>query len=231
MTGGRDVVDGVTSRSAPVRSSGIAGRRRQRPGGAGGGDRRAAACRRRYRHARRRGRHRILPRELHDRGSAFVPADRQRFGLVLYFPLTDNLVLNDYYRPPFARGLVRDEAAIPGTPSRPSSSTTSERLPPPRRPGRCRAATSRSWWWRARSKRELRLLVLDQPTRGLDVGSIEFIHRQAIAKPRRRDRDAARLRRAGRGARDLGPDRRSCTEGGSCRSSTAGPPTARRSAC
>jgi simple sugar transport system ATP-binding protein len=30
--------------------------------------------------------------------------------------------------------------------------------------------------------RDLRLLVLDQPTRGLDVGSIEFIHRQAIAK-------------------------------------------------
>ena len=30
--------------------------------------------------------------------------------------------------------------------------------------------------------RDLQLLVLDQPTRGLDVGSIEFIHRQAIAK-------------------------------------------------
>ena len=30
--------------------------------------------------------------------------------------------------------------------------------------------------------RDLRVLVLDQPTRGLDVGSIEFIHRQAIAK-------------------------------------------------
>ena len=30
--------------------------------------------------------------------------------------------------------------------------------------------------------RQLQLLVLDQPTRGLDVGSIEFIHRQAIAK-------------------------------------------------
>src|SRR5258705_13243177 len=30
--------------------------------------------------------------------------------------------------------------------------------------------------------RDLRLLVLDQPTRGLDVGSIEFIHRQTIAK-------------------------------------------------
>ena len=29
---------------------------------------------------------------------------------------------------------------------------------------------------------DLRLLILDQPTRGLDVGSIEFIHRQAIAK-------------------------------------------------
>ena len=52
------------------------------------------------------------PRELHERAVSFVPADRQRYGLVLSFPLTDNLVLTDYRKPPYARGLVRDETAI-----------------------------------------------------------------------------------------------------------------------
>ena len=37
-------------------------------------------------------------------GVAYVPADRHRFGLVLPFPLADNLVLTSYYRPPYARG-------------------------------------------------------------------------------------------------------------------------------
>ncbi len=38
-------------------------------------------------------------------GIAFVPADRQRFGLVLAFPLADNLVLTDYYTEPCSRGV------------------------------------------------------------------------------------------------------------------------------
>src|SRR5687767_15032373 len=52
------------------------------------------------------------PRQLHRRGLAFVPGDRHRFGLVLTFPLTDNLVLTDYYHAPFANGLQRNDDAI-----------------------------------------------------------------------------------------------------------------------
>ncbi|MGH2456194.1 MAG: ABC transporter ATP-binding protein, partial [Candidatus Limnocylindria bacterium] len=48
------------------------------------------------------------PRTLHRHGLGFVPGDRQRFGLVLSFPVTDNLVLNDYYQPPYASGLRRN---------------------------------------------------------------------------------------------------------------------------
>ena len=51
-------------------------------------------------------------RRLHDLGVGYVPADRHRFGLVLSFPLTDNVVLTDYYQPPYSRGLTRDDAAI-----------------------------------------------------------------------------------------------------------------------
>ena len=89
-----------------------------------------------------------------------------------------------------------------------SRSTTCARRHRPSSPARCRAATSRRSSSRASSSGELSLLVLDQPTRGLDVGSIEFIHRQVIAR-----RDAGcgrppRLRRARRGPGAVGPDRR-----------------------
>ena len=51
-------------------------------------------------------------------GVAYVPADRHRFGLVLPFPVADNLVLTAYYRAPFARGILRDEGAIQAEPAR-----------------------------------------------------------------------------------------------------------------
>ena len=90
----------------------------------------------------------------------------------------------DQLPPPAVR--ARHPAQRRGDPARrPRSgsrrSTSGRRRPTPR-PRRCPAATSRRSSSPASSSRDLRLLVLDQPTRGLDVGSIEFIHRQAIAK-------------------------------------------------
>ncbi len=122
------------------------------------------------------------PRDLHQRGMAFVPADRHRFGLVLSYPLTDNLVLTDYFRPPYARGIMRDEDAI-----RVQAGKAVEQYDI-RTPSVDVAAATLSGGNQQKVivarelDRDLRLLVLDQPTRGLDVGSIEFIHRQAIAK-------------------------------------------------
>ena len=49
---------------------------------------------------------------MNEAGVAFVPADRHRFGLVLDFDVADNLVLTSYYRPPYARGILRNEDAI-----------------------------------------------------------------------------------------------------------------------
>jgi simple sugar transport system ATP-binding protein len=122
------------------------------------------------------------PRRIHRAGVGFVPADRHRFGMVLSFPLTDNLCLTDYYHAPFARGLVRDEDAIREYAERlvgqfdvrtPSVDVTGGALSGGNQQ---KVVVAREF------DGELRLLVLEQPTRGLDVGSIEFIHRQAIAK-------------------------------------------------
>ncbi|MEO6577578.1 MAG: ABC transporter ATP-binding protein [Candidatus Limnocylindria bacterium] len=122
------------------------------------------------------------PRQLHQLGVGFVPADRHRFGIVLSFPLTDNLALNDYYRAPYARGFVRDEDAVRKYAERviaeydvrtPSPDVTASTLSGGNQQ---KVVVAREF------DGDLRFLLLDQPTRGLDVGSIEFIHRQAIAK-------------------------------------------------
>jgi simple sugar transport system ATP-binding protein len=130
------------------------------------------------------------PRELQQRGMSFVPGDRHRFGLVLSFPLSDNLVLTQYDEAPFVRGVLRNDGAIDAWAKQaieqydirtPSAEVTASTLSGGNQQ---KAVVAREF------SRKLSVLVLDQPTRGLDVGSIEFIHRQVVAK---RDEGAAIL--------------------------------------
>jgi len=122
------------------------------------------------------------PRQLHGLGVGFVPADRQRFGLVLSFPLADNIVLNDYHAEPYARGFVRETVAIDARAEAcvvefdirtPSIEVTAGTLSGGNQQ---KVVVAREFG------RDLRLLVLDQPTRGLDVGSVEFIHSETIER-------------------------------------------------
>ena len=55
---------------------------------------------------------RFSPREITEIGSAHVPEDRQKDGLVLSFTVANNLVLNTYYQPPFSKGLNLQPAEI-----------------------------------------------------------------------------------------------------------------------
>ena len=122
------------------------------------------------------------PRELHELGVSFVPADRHRYALVLGFPLTDNLVLTDYFAPPYARRGIRSDEAIAARAAEaieqfdirtPSASVSA---------GALSGGNQQKLVMARELDRDLRLLVLDQPTRGLDVGSVEFVHRQTVAK-------------------------------------------------
>jgi simple sugar transport system ATP-binding protein len=120
------------------------------------------------------------PRSLDEAGLAFVPGDRYRWGMIPAFPLEDNLVLTSYYRAPFARGMVRQEGAIDDWGKElmarfdiraPSADVKMDTLSGGNQQ---KAIVAREF------SSSPKLLVLDQPTRGLDVGSIEFIHRRAI---------------------------------------------------
>jgi simple sugar transport system ATP-binding protein len=121
-------------------------------------------------------------RDLSDRSVAFVPGDRQRYGLVLTYPIDDNLCLTDYYHRPYSRFGILDAGAI----DRRAAELIPEfdiRTPSSTVPASTLSGGNQQKLIVAREfSRELVLLIADQPTRGIDVGSIEFIHKQIVAK-------------------------------------------------
>jgi ABC-type uncharacterized transport system ATPase subunit len=123
--------------------------------------------------------------ELHPRlnveaGQAHIPEDRHKHGLVLGFSIADNEVLCTYYQHPFAHGMQRDQNAVIDNAvkliERFDIRTPSPLLPVKKLSGgnQQKAIVAREL------SRPIKLLVANQPTRGLDVGSIEYIHKQIV---------------------------------------------------
>ena len=130
------------------------------------------------------------PREILHAGVGHVPEDRQADGLVLEFSIADNMVLDTYDQPPFARGVVRDERAILDA-SAERAVAFDVRTPSVRQPAATLSGGNQQKVIIAREfSRPIELLIANQPTRGLDVGSIEYIHERIVQK---RDDGAAIL--------------------------------------
>jgi general nucleoside transport system ATP-binding protein len=131
-----------------------------------------------------------MPRTITETGMAHVPEDRQRHGLVLSFPVADNMVLNTYYLPPFGvRGMIQPKA-VDGY-ARKLIEDFDVRTPSPYVPVSKLSGGNQQKVIVARElSREVKLLIANQPTRGLDVGSIEYIHKQIVIM---RDRGVAVL--------------------------------------
>jgi simple sugar transport system ATP-binding protein len=120
------------------------------------------------------------PRDALDAGLGHVPEDRHRRGLVLDFTLAENLVLHDFRKEPNARlgwlfpeGIVRRARSLlqqfdvrgggPATRAAALSGGNQQKVVLAREIGR-----------------DPRVLLAAQPTRGLDVGAIEFVHRRLV---------------------------------------------------
>jgi simple sugar transport system ATP-binding protein len=113
-------------------------------------------------------------------GLAHVPEDRQRHGLVLPFTVADNLVLNRYHLPPMAVGWVRHAKAILAV-ARELVARFDIRPPAPEVLVQSLSGGNKQKVIIARElSHGLQALVAAQPTRGVDVGSIEFIHRSLV---------------------------------------------------
>ena len=130
------------------------------------------------------------PRTILETGVAHIPEDRHRHGLVLSYPIADNLVLSTYYQEPFAHGVLVNDQAIQSNAERlveefdvrtPSAMTTAGSLSGGNQQ---KVVVAREF------SRPIKLLIAAQPTRGIDVGSIEFIHKNIV---RQRDEGVAVL--------------------------------------
>jgi simple sugar transport system ATP-binding protein len=121
------------------------------------------------------------PRPLIESGMAHIPEDRQRHGLVLSYPVADNMVLCTYYQPPFARRAVIQNDVVDSN-ARKLIERFDVRTPSPYVPVSNLSGGNQQKVIVARElSRPIKLLVANQPTRGLDVGSIEYIHSQIVA--------------------------------------------------
>jgi simple sugar transport system ATP-binding protein len=120
------------------------------------------------------------PRHHFDAGLGHIPEDRLRRGLVLEFSLAENLALHDYREPPnsrfgwlhprrivaWARGLLREFDVRGGTAETRASALSGG--------NQQKVVVARE------VERDPRVLIAAQPTRGLDVGAIEFVHRRLV---------------------------------------------------
>lgn len=122
-------------------------------------------------------------RERTEEGISYIPEDRQSYGLVMDFSLSENLALKDYYKDAFCnKGVLKPDAF----------SENSERLIEKYdiRSGQGSSTIVRSMSGGNQQKaiiaREVELssplMIFVQPTRGLDIGAIENIHRQMIGE-------------------------------------------------
>jgi simple sugar transport system ATP-binding protein len=126
--------------------------------------------------------HHTSPRHILERGVAHIPEDRQRHGLLLSFPIHDNLMLCTYYLPPFAKGVSLQQKVIF------ANAEALVKQYDVRTPNIFVNASTLSGGNQQKVivarefSRPIHLLIASQPTRGLDVGSIEYIHTQIIKK-------------------------------------------------
>ena len=122
------------------------------------------------------------PRTITELGSAHIPEDRQKDGLVLTATIADNLVLNTYYLDPFAKNVMIQEEEVHNNAEMIIENfdvrTPSSLIPV----GSLSGGNQQKVIVGREFSRPIKFLVAAQPTRGLDVGSIEYIHNRLLDK-------------------------------------------------
>ena len=116
-----------------------------------------------------------------NRGIAHVPEDRQREGLIMDFQAWENTAFGYHKDPAYRHGILMDNAAI--------KADTVEKMerfdvrpPNPRLAAKSFSGGNQQKIVLAREiERNPDLLLIGQPTRGVDIGAIEFIHQQIVA--------------------------------------------------
>jgi simple sugar transport system ATP-binding protein len=125
------------------------------------------------------------PRERHQMGMAHIPEDRQRQGLVGGLSVAENLVLTRYHDEQFSHGVIVDWEAANAIAE---TLITEYDIRTPNKEtgvGTLSGGNQQKVIVARELSRDLRLTIAAQPTRGVDVGSIEYIHSRIV-----KERDA-----------------------------------------
>ena len=123
-------------------------------------------------------------------GVGYVPEDRSHDGVVKEFSVAENLVLDTYDRAPFGNAFRLNQRAIVDAAQERVTQFDIRTSSPAAAVGTLSGGNQQKVVVAREMSRPLRLMVASQPTRGVDVGSIEFIHRRIVAE---RDDGAAVL--------------------------------------
>ena len=122
----------------------------------------------------------ITPREIHKLGIRHIPEDRQKSGVIANFTVSENKILNDYYQKPFSSNYIMswgDVETVSKTVVKnfdirtPSITTLTQNLS---------GGNQQKLVVGRELSNKVDFLIASQPTRGIDVGSIEYIHKQLI---------------------------------------------------
>lgn len=121
-------------------------------------------------------------RQVLDAGVGYVPEDRSRDGLISSFSIAENLILDAFDSAPFSRAGALRPAVIRQNAEQRMAEFDVRAGSPEAHASTLSGGNQQKVVLARELSRPLRLLVASQPTRGLDVGSIEFVHARIVAE-------------------------------------------------
>jgi ABC-type uncharacterized transport system ATPase subunit len=121
-------------------------------------------------------------RQVLERGVGFVPEDRSHDGVVGDFTVAENLVLDLYKQAPNGNGFALNLAEIQKNAEARIAEFDIRPTDPQHPAGKLSGGNQQKVVVARELSRPLRLLIASQPTRGVDVGAMEFIHKRIVAE-------------------------------------------------
>jgi len=132
----------------------------------------------------------LAPRKITEAGLGHIPEDRQKFGLILPMRLDENIALQTYYQEPYSKNSFLNDKAIENHAIELIREFDVRTQSEKSTAGSLSGGNQQKAIIAREVDRNPSLLIAAQPTRGLDVGAIEFIHKRLIEQ---RDKDKAVL--------------------------------------
>lgn len=121
-------------------------------------------------------------RQILDAGVGFVPEDRSKDGLIAGFTIEENLILDLHDKAPYSKGLALDKKVIEDNAVKYVEEFDVRTQSAKAFASQLSGGNQQKVVLAREMSRPLQVLIASQPTRGLDVGSIEFVHKRVIAE-------------------------------------------------